>query len=235
MPRWVAELPQRARSFGTTKRVWAVVPQAGSELVELRVYQLKATFGKVATLIDVMGGKHRGVPTALLHPCAPLSQLRQGQQVLFYTWTTPGNIGQIIRLQNNAPILVRYDLAGKTTEVEVDHAESLRSGTKALAHVSFPKGGRRSVGIVVASDPQRSWVWTASGHVEIHPRSQLKPLKLANRPAIGSKVQAFTWAAGLQPGKVLKATEPALRYRVALDGNKGRPEFFFSRLFRLQP
>jgi len=196
------------------------------------VYELRGVHDDVATLVDTMGHRVSRVPGALVHATGALRRLRVGDAALFYTWTTPGWLGRVSRLSNNQPVQLKYDLAGRTKAVDVDHAEPLRRGVQPLAFVGFPKAGTVSMGLVLALTAERAWIRTASGHVEVYPRSAITRLDLAVNLRAGSRVRAFAWATGLQSARVVQEVERGLRYRVEIGRSKVIKDVFFARLVK---
>jgi hypothetical protein len=101
-----------------------------------------------------------------------------------------------------------------------------------MAFVSFPKSGRLSRGLLVALSPERAWVRSASGHVEVHPRPAIGALPIkADAPAIGARVRVFGWATGIRTGTVTGISEPHLRFAVKVDDTGAIQRYFFSTIF----
>ncbi len=231
LPKWASQLPDVAIDAKPGDKVWAVAPRSDSEMADIGLYELEGVFDGLASLINTMGHKVDRVPGAVVHPVGSSKKLRKGDIALVFTWTTPGWLALVHRATRGKEIRVRFDLAGATKEVAVDHAEPMVKKLLPLAYVGFPKSGTTSMGLVVAVDEQRGWVLTASGHIEIHALDRLNVLPIKQRGyKIGSKVLAFRWASGFQRG-VIRAVGPlGLRFTVQLEGDQPQAPFFFTRL-----
>jgi hypothetical protein len=234
-PAWIRTLPQVAVRAKVGDKVWATVPEASSELTEPSMYTLVAISDGAAPHTAELISRNRrrltGVPAALVHPIGPSAGLRVGSAALISTFTTPGILARITQLEPGKPIRARYDWAGQTREIDVDHAERPRRGVTPMAYVGYPKLGRISLGLVVAKDDDHAWLWTSSGHVERHPRKKLQPLTVGTgiyQP--GDRVRAFRWSQGLRRGTISEVLESELRYRVHFRGNRPSETFFFSAL-----
>ncbi len=231
LPKWASQLPDVTISAKPGEKVWAIAPRSDTEMAEIGLYELEGVFDGLASLIDTMGQKVDRVPGAVVHHVGSSKRLRKGDLALIFTWTTPGWLALVHRAKGGEEIKVHFDLAGATKEISVDHAEPIVRKLLPLAYVGFPKSGATSMGLLVAIDKQRGWVLTASSHIEIHPLSRLSVLPIQKRSyKVGTKVLAFRWATGFQPGTIRSVDALGLRYTVHLDGNQPEAPFFLTRL-----
>jgi len=230
-PAWAALLPQQPVPAKVGDSVWATPPEPGSDIPTTGVYMVDEITDHTASLIDKIGFKLRRVPGALIHPVTRATQVREGDRLLCYSWTTPGVLARASELRRGRIVRVQFDWAGQTREMVMDQCQPLGAVVAPLNVVSFPKAGARSLGLVVASDQQRAWIRTDSGHIEVHSRDSLKvPSFLARAPQVGDVVRAYDWATGIRTGTISKELEPGLRYTVKLAGDVPEPPYFITQL-----
>ena len=226
---WLEKLPPTPTTASEGALAWASIPQPGSELVVVGVYTVERGDDGVITLVDKLGARTRGVPPALVHAVLP-GNLAVGDAALFYTWTTGAVVGRVTRARDGR-VRLRFDWSGESKDILADHAEPLRQGIAPLSFVSFPKFGRRSMGLVLALDETQAWVRTSAGHVELHRRDVLAPVELAvTALKVGARVSAYDWVEGFRPGVVSKVSEPGLRYEVRFDRTAAPEPFYFAQL-----
>lgn len=233
LPSWATKLPDVPASLPKGTRVWATVPRPrDGDLPDVGVFNVEGVYDGVYSLTDLMGHRVDGVHPALVHRAAAAGRLVEGTVVLFATKTTPGILGRVSTIVPGGEINVHYDAGGKTRIAAVDHAEPPVSGVRPMAYVTYPKVGRTSRGLLVATSASDGWVLTSSGHVEIHPLRDMGVLPIPGAPlAVGARVDAYAWATGIRPGSIVEVAEPALRYRVKLDDNGTVEEYFFAKVY----
>lgn len=230
-PTWSSSLPIATIHAKAGDKVWATIPESHSELAEPSLYTLESVTDNTAVLISRKRRRVEGVPGAVIHRISPPIGLRRGSVALVSTFTTPALLARIVQFEPGKPIRARYDWAGETREIDVDHAELPRRGISAMAYVAYPKIGEYSRGLLVAADANHAWIWTSSGHVERHPLKKIQPLVLGTgiyKP--GDRVRAYRWSQGIRHGTIAEVLEPDLRYRVHFRGNRPSEIFFFNAL-----
>lgn len=228
-PSWWNELPGGRPAVTAGARAWATLPQAGGALSELSVVDVESVEESTVAVRDAALRRFDRVPAALVHPLGDRRAVRSGELVLFDGWTTPGSIG--VAGDDGAALRVRYDASGTTRDVPVEHAEPLRRGVEPLAVISFPRSQVRLLALVVAVDSERAWVLTESGHVDRHPRSDLRTVELGRGAfAVGTPVEAHRWGVGFERGTVARVLEPGLRYEVSLASSRATTSSFISAL-----
>ncbi|RLB61101.1 MAG: hypothetical protein DRI90_12140 [Deltaproteobacteria bacterium] len=230
-PEWAGRLPKTAPTVKPGARVWATVPQRGTEMASVGIYTVEGIYDGQLSLTDKMGQGVSGVPPAVVHLAGKTGKLAEGAIVLCYAFTLPGALARIAELEGGKEIQVRYDWAGITKKTAIYHAEPPREGVVPLAFVGFPKAGTTSRGLLIALSDTHGWVQTSSGHIEIHEGSALEALPLPQSTLkAGAAVRAYAWATGYRAGVITKELEPGLRYRVKLEGNMAERDYFFSSL-----
>ncbi len=230
-PKWSRSLPITAVNAKAGDKVWATIPESHSELAEPSMYTLESVADNTAVLISRKRRRIEGVPGSVIHRVSPPIGLRVGSVALVSTFTTPAILARVVQLEPGKPIRARYDWAGETREIDVDHAELPRQGVSVMAYVAYPKIGEYSRGLLVAADTNHAWIWTSSGHVERHPLKKVQPLVLgAGIYKVGDRVRAYRWSQGMRNGAIAEVLEPDLRYRVHFRGNRPSETFFFSAL-----
>lgn len=229
-PPWGTELPDQAVPAKQGDQVWATISDGETGLVRVGVFTVEAVDGSCATLITKMGKKSRDVPGALIHPLGDPKRLGVGEVALCYSWTTPGMLARVVKIRGRH-ILVQHDWAGETKQTVVEHAEPLVTDLAPLAFVGYPKFGGMSKGMVIALSDDRAWLRTGSGHVEVHPRTELSALHIRSKPyRVGDAVRAYSWTGGFERGTITEVAEPRLRYAVQLEGDRAPHTYFFADL-----
>ncbi len=233
LPSWSTKLPEVPASLPKGTRVWATVTGVhDGELPDVGIFTVEGVYDGVYSLTDLMGHRVDGVHPALVHRAGTAGRLVEGTVVLFATKTTPGMLGRVSTIVPGGEINVHYDAGGKTQLAAVDHAEPPVTGVRPMAYVSYPKVGRSSRGLLLATSAADGWLLTSSGHVEIHPLRDLGALPIPGAPLeAGARVDAYAWATGIRPGTIVAVTEPGLRYQVKLDETGLVEDYFFAKVY----
>lgn len=235
-PAWVSTLPDVMPQLMAGQRVWAAPPLRGSDMVDIGVYTVEGIHDRRVSLTDRLGQRIDGVPGALVHAAIIGGKLNEGDIVLCYSFTLSAVLARVAKLKAGSEIEVHYDWAGTTKTSSIEHCQAPVEGIAPLAFVGFPKGGGMSRGLLIALGTDRGWVRTASGHVEAHSVKAFEKLPIPpGDRVVGQKVRAYSWATGFQSGVVSNVSEPGLRYRVKLEGDKPERDYFFTMLVDSAP
>lgn len=230
-PAWASLLPKSKVNAKPSDRVWATPPQEGSDIPSVGVYTVDDVDDMHASVIDKLGQKVRNVPGAVIHPLIEDHKFREGELALCYSLTTPGVLARVSAVNRGYIVSVAYDWGGETKEGSMDHCGPLRTELAPLALVSFPKTGTRSIGLIIALGPQRAWIRTDSGHIEVHDRKPLQVVRMAPRGyQVGDKVRAYRWASGVRVGTITAVAEPELRFEVKFPGDAPSTPYFVTEL-----
>ncbi len=234
---WLAELPQRTVAARPGEKVWAVVPELGSERATIATYDVESANGTTATLLDAIGSRFEGIPGALVHPVTEYrtAELAAGMVVLADRWGANLVVGRLARLADGAAF-VQHDWNGHTVVDEMAVAVPLLGAGEdlALRWVSYQRepAGPRLKGLCFAAGDDRVWIAEDNGFVAVLGRHEVEVLdSLGGRDfQPGDTVAAYLWGFGYRPGEVSTVLEPQLRYAVRLEGEQAAQPFFFTDL-----
>ncbi|MEM9692674.1 MAG: hypothetical protein AAGA56_09025 [Myxococcota bacterium] len=229
-PPWLAAPPPSQQAYAKGDRVWATV-QAAGDLAQVGLYEVASTRGAKVDLTGTSGQRVLGVPVAYVHRLGEMRKWKQGEPVLFYAAPTGAALGRIAEVVAGSDFRARYDWAGQTREISLDHAERPRTGLVPLAVVDFPYRKRRSRGMIVAATKTQLWIRSGAGSVEVVERERCRPLALGKKLRLGQPVRAYQWASGIETGTLRRVLEPELRYEVSFGPNRAPRSYFFHSVF----
>ena len=245
-PSWLAQLPRRAVAVAPGERVWAVVPERGSEHAAIASYRVEAVSGTAAVLVDALGNRYPDVPGALVHPlsAAAAGELADGAAVLAYRWDAGQVIARVTRRGSDG-LELAHDWNGVTARGPMEAVTPLPAGGDGhvLRWVAFPSpaAGAGDVtwyrGLCFAEDEDRLWISDDSEHVQVVAKDEVEVLSDVGRADLrpGSEVAAYSWGHGYRSGVIAEVLEPDLRYAVELADGGTRPFYFADLTTVLRP
>lgn len=234
-PAWMAGLPLRTVAAAAGETVWAAVPRAASEAVEIGTYRVESIAGAEIVLADGLGRRFEGVPGALVHPVVgfPEGEMGEGTVILGDRWDARKVVGRVAE-SGEGGLQVAYDWNGATTHGVMDSVLLLPASGESLVlrWVAYRPGGGADgpwyKGLVFAESGDRVWISDDAGFVEVVARESVKVLEDLDRGehAVGAAVAAYSWGHGYRPGVIEAVLEPGLRYAVELEDGRTRAFFF---------
>ena len=230
-PAWLAELPERTIEAAAGERVWAVVPEQGSEAARLATYRIAETSGTESVLVDDLGNRFEGVPGALVHPLSgfPEAELAVGVAVLADRWDAAKVVGRVSRIEDGE-VEITFDWNGSTAVGAMDAVMPLPAGDGLILRwVAYPGSDAATwhKGLCFAESDDRLWISDDGGHVEVVAKDSVKLLDdLGRELQVGATVSAYCWDHGFRQGVIAEVLEPGLRFAVRTEDGETRPFFF---------